>query len=1467
MIYVLDPDGATLTLTHDTGVTDQDRDWARGLRLPLGSGMFGRAVADGCVLVTDDYAADSSFPHTAEADRVVAEAGIRSMVVAPLPGDAGPIGALGVFSGRPAAFGEAEAALVRALAEHAAAAAVNLRLIAELGRSREQVARRAERERSLRRLVGDLVAIRDVDELLQRTVDEAARLAGADGAMLGRMLLGGGVGPGYDSGEPQGRAAALLRANTVGTGEGMLGLAAAERRVVVTDDYLADARFVHVPDSDDLCRELGLASLVAAPLLSGGEVLGVLGVYSSRRAAFDEEDVALIAAFADQAAAALTNARLIEELGRSRTELARRAEAERSLREIAGKLAAIRQPQALLESAVAAAARLAGADWAEIAEVDEVGRIRWAYDAGLDDAVVRDALHALDLRIGEGVLGRAVAERRVVVSDDYLADPSFEHRPASDEFARRVGFRSLVAAPLMTEAGVVGVLGVHSSRPAAFDPDDVALVAALADTAAVAMANAALIEALDRSRGQLERRVAAEHAMGEIVAGLAAIRDPATLLQQAVDAAARLVDADGALIDTVEADGRVRAGYFARVDDPELLGRLRSLELHVGQGLFGQALAERRVVAVDDYIGSGLPPAVPGSDDLVRRLELRSLVAAPLLTDAGPVGLLAVYSRRPGAFGPDDVALIAAFADHAAVAMTNARLIEALRRSEVELASRAESERTLRQIGARITSLRDPAEVLQQVVDETRRLLGSDGAHLTLLEDGGRDLVPAVVAGGDPGLHAWLKTQRFPLDGGINGLAASLGEPVWTEDYLVDPRIPHEPDDQDVADRLGLRAVAVAPLRASDQGVVGTLAVSYRAPRAVPGAAIGQLSALADQAAIVVANVRLYDRLRESEARYRYLVENSPDLVWSLDRQGRLILLSETCERLTGWRSEELLGQHFSVLVHPDSTDVAVRDWWTETAGPIREVRSRFHLRHRDGSAIPVEFRGILAAEEGHFSWAHGSVRDIREQDRLERELSESEARYRGLVQTLPDGVWGAEADGRFNFWSETATGLYGWAPDEVVGRHWSAIVAPESLYAAETAWQALVDGTEAVVRVPIEMLHRDGSRTPSEVSAVPLRRDGSFAGAHGSLRDVSERERLERELRESEAQYRYLVEHSPDIVWAADAEGRFSFMSETSERLLGWRPDELVGRHFSAVIHPESQTYVSGQWQASLSGGPARELRYRFVAQHRDGSRVPVEMHARTIVEDGRYLGAHGAVRDLRERERLERDLRRQAAELAASEERSHLARELHDSVTQALFSMTLVTRSIEVLLGRDPAAALPKLETLRDLQRDALAEMRALIFELRPASLETDGLVAALRTHAAAVQGRTGLPVVLQADEQERFAPEVEAALFRIAQEALHNVVKHAAAHGVQMTLARDGGRIRLAVEDDGMGFDPATVPAGHLGLAGMRARAEKLGGQLDVETAPGRGTRVEVIVPVRSEAPASDVAHADVGPVGAA
>jgi PAS domain S-box-containing protein len=199
-----------------------------------------------------------------------------------------------------------------------------------------------------------------------------------------------------------------------------------------------------------------------------------------------------------------------------------------------------------------------------------------------------------------------------------------------------------------------------------------------------------------------------------------------------------------------------------------------------------------------------------------------------------------------------------------------------------------------------------------------------------------------------------------------------------------------------------------------------------------------------------------------------------------------------------------------------------------------------------------------------------------------------------------------------------------------------------------------------------------------------------------------------------------------------------------------------------------------------------------------------------------------------------------------AALEERQRLARELHDSVSQALYGIALGVETARELLPDDPERAAEPLDYATTLAEAGMTEMRALIFELRPESLEKEGLVAALEKQAAAVQARHGIRVEAELDREPGVSLEVKEALYRVAQEALHNTVKHARATNVKLKLEESPEGFTLGISDDGVGFDSRKEFPGHLGLKSMRERATRLGGALEVASEPGQGVRIIARVP---------------------
>ena len=204
----------------------------------------------------------------------------------------------------------------------------------------------------------------------------------------------------------------------------------------------------------------------------------------------------------------------------------------------------------------------------------------------------------------------------------------------------------------------------------------------------------------------------------------------------------------------------------------------------------------------------------------------------------------------------------------------------------------------------------------------------------------------------------------------------------------------------------------------------------------------------------------------------------------------------------------------------------------------------------------------------------------------------------------------------------------------------------------------------------------------------------------------------------------------------------------------------------------------------------------------------------------------------------------------LAATQERERLARDLHDAVTQTLFAASLIAESLPRMWERSPVLALERLSLLHQMMRGALAEMRTLLFDLRPAALADADMLTLLGHLTTSIQGRTRLTMSLQVQPNVNLPTEVKVALYRITQEALNNVVKYAHAHHLTISLIQDEARVELSINDDGHGFDPdGPSSSTGFGLKIMRERADAIGATIHIVSKPGQGTTVTVVWPVPS------------------
>jgi len=338
-------------------------------------------------------------------------------------------------------------------------------------------------------------------------------------------------------------------------------------------------------------------------------------------------------------------------------------------------------------------------------------------------------------------------------------------------------------------------------------------------------------------------------------------------------------------------------------------------------------------------------------------------------------------------------------------------------------------------------------------------------------------------------------------------------------------------------------------------------------------------------------------------------------------------------------------------------------------------------------------------------------------------------------------------------------------------------------------------------------------------------------------------------------------LQHDVNRLMYGDRDDPYRLISRLGAHLEATlTPDAILPAVAETVVHALKVPYVAielkeGEVFRQVAGyGTYAEASLRIPLRYQQEtigqllltSRSPGESFSsvdRRLLEDlARQVGiAANAVR-------LSADLQRSRERLllAREEERRRLARELHDSVSQALYSIALGARTARTLLDRAPVQAAEPLDFVLSQAESGLAEMRALIFEVRPGSLESEGLVAALEKQMASVRARYGIAVDAVTGEEPAAPYTVKEAVYRIAQEALHNTVKHARAQRVEVRLQRHAAGLALEVCDDGVGFDPNAAFPGHLGLHTMRERAIRLSGTLDVASAVGDGTRIRVEIP---------------------
>ena len=961
------------------------------------------------------------------------------------------------------------------------------------------------------------------------------------------------------------------------------------------------------------------------------------------------------------------------------------------------------------------------------------------------------------------------------------------------------------------------------------------------------------------------------------------------VLAAASRAAAELV-ADSFVLVWISHDDRLRLRGAAGVLETAHTGLPG--ELSLGEGLTGWVALHRQPIVVEDAASD---PRARLRDFLLAE-RVHWFVGVPLAGRYALEGVLTVFGRGEAAPEPETVDALGALAAQVALAVEGARLDAhgERRRREAE---------ALAAVSQALAHSLDPRQVSQLIADSVAALLHARGAAVYRLErDGG--MLKSVALGGD-GERAFppvlalgrglagravverrLQTGRDPLDDTAGAPAPEL-------------RAPAQP-------REGCGAMAVPLLVNGD--TIGALTVGARAGVVFDADARRLLEAFADQAAVALNNARLFAAERgaradaeAAEQRFRDLVESIDAVVVEFDLvTRRALFVNRRAERLldyplAAWTAEP---DFWLTHVHPDDrgrvlavsrAEVAAgRDhvqeyrmlaadgrvvWVRDSASVVRDGQQPPRLRCLQvdiserkrteallasekvvlemiaaGDALPGVLDSVSRTVEMQGEGLQAAVLLV-EGERLRAAAAPSLPRE--LVHALETGTVGAEG-GCCGVAAHRRQPIV--VADVADDPRWAADRALTLRHGLRACWAVPVVDADGAALAVVVTYHRS-PRAPSDDDRRLIERAVRLAGI------AIERVRAGDALRASEQRYRTLVTNIPDVVWLVDREGNALFISPNVEKVSGYTAEELYRAGpdgWFGRIHPDDRAPVRRLFEQLFETGAGTfDVEYRL--RHRNGRWIWLHDRAVATLEGHGTTYVYGLYSDITDRKQAEeiRALLLNQVITVQEEERRRIARELHDETAQSLASMLLGLSALQDV--RSTKAARAQARELHQIATRALAEVRRLAWGLRPSVLDDLGLVTALERYTEEFSRTRGVAVTLETAglEQHRMPVAVETALFRIMQEALSNVARHAGARHVRVTMRRDDGTVTLVIEDDGHGFEPRRPSASAsttrgLGIHSMRERAAVHKGTLTIDAALGRGTRVAVEIPLAPARP---------------
>ena len=590
--------------------------------------------------------------------------------------------------------------------------------------------------------------------------------------------------------------------------------------------------------------------------------------------------------------------------------------------------------------------------------------------------------------------------------------------------------------------------------------------------------------------------------------------------------------------------------------------------------------------------------------------------------------------------------------------------------------------------------------------------------------------------------------------------------------------------------------------------------------------------------------------LEEREGYLRTILDSVQAGVMVVDREThRIVHVNALASDLLGVQRQNVIDQVCHGSVCPAQKGVC----------PVSDLgltvqNDESEMVHATGRRIPV-IKSVVAVTINGRTCLLESFVDItdrkragedlqRAHDQLEQkvqartvELEQSRQRYRDLAELLPEAVFEVDTNGRLVYVNIQALPTFGYAKEELEGRPYDQVIAPQDRERLAVDAARLLNGQG---RGGGEYLGRrkDGSEVPIFIRAATMKRQGVVYGFRGVVIDLTESKRTEEALRQSEEKYRRLFENSRDAIFIATPKGRILEGNEAFFDLLGYdRKDVGTLKTSDIIVDPRQRRRFLKEFDET---GSTKDFEMKI--RRKDGSTADCLITAsKTYSPEGIEIVSEGIIRDITERKRLEREV----LDISTAE-RLEIGQDLHDNLGQHLTGIALKLKSMSQTLAKKSLPEAGEGERLTDLVNEAIGRVRDLARGLVFIDFEAGGICPAIRELVKRVRNITGVTCLV------RFTPEeinvgltTATELYRIAQEAVLNAVRHSEAEHVEIRLTQANGITTLRVQDDGIGMPPAHRKREGLGLRLMKYRAQLINGSLEIRNGPSGGTTVECVL----------------------